>query len=114
MEGRFGSRGLPISPFARLPLARREPLASRVTSIYSRLRSNAIREPATNHVWIDINSGASNHLLLLSNGDQVTSLGQSIGPASDKRKAARPDGAYNEFSGSPTTTSACRATHRTR
>jgi hypothetical protein len=54
-------------------------------------------EPATNHVWIDINASANEHLLLLSGGDQVTSLGQDIGPVGDKRKAARPDGAYMNF-----------------
>lgn len=54
-------------------------------------------EPVTNYVFLDFNSGQSEHLQLLSGGDQITTVEQGIGPEGNKRTAARAEGVYMNF-----------------
>ncbi|MBN1420341.1 MAG: hypothetical protein JXP34_16290 [Planctomycetes bacterium] len=54
-------------------------------------------EPETNLVWIDIDADTSDHLVLLDDGDQLTTIEEEVGPADDLRRAAIPDGVYMNF-----------------
>jgi hypothetical protein len=54
-------------------------------------------EPATNHASLSIAANQENHLVLISNGDQTVTIQDNVGPAGDKRRAARPDGLYINF-----------------
>ena len=54
-------------------------------------------EPATNYVFLDFASGTSQELTLLSDGDQTATIEMDIGPAGQKRTAARPLGNYLNF-----------------
>ena len=54
-------------------------------------------EPETNLVFRDMNNGNNSHLTLLNTGDQLTELVNDVGPADDKRTAARPLGSYMNF-----------------
>ena len=54
-------------------------------------------EPATNHVWLDIQNSAGQNLVMLDNGDQLVELEQNVGPQGDKRKALRPEGSFMNF-----------------
>lgn len=54
-------------------------------------------EPVTNYVYLDFNSGQSEHLELISRGDQVATVEEGIGPEGSKRTAVRPEGSYMNF-----------------
>lgn len=54
-------------------------------------------EPATNYVFLDFAAGTSQELSLLSDGDQTAVVEMNIGPAGQKRTAARPLGTYLNF-----------------
>jgi hypothetical protein len=54
-------------------------------------------EPETNYVFIDVNKGMTNHLVVLNNGDQTVTFQSDVGPAGDKRRAVRPNAAYLNF-----------------
>ena len=54
-------------------------------------------EPATNHAFIDINSGANEHMEVLNNGNQTVSFSEGIGPDGDKRRAVKAEGRYLNF-----------------
>lgn len=51
-------------------------------------------EPLANYVFIDFAGNRADHLQLLNNGDQLTTIETGIGPAGDKRRAAKANGAY--------------------
>jgi hypothetical protein len=53
-------------------------------------------EPATNLAWIDLN-GDTNHLQLLNDRDQTVTVQSGVGPATDQRRAARPNGQFMNF-----------------
>ncbi len=54
-------------------------------------------EPATNYAFFDVAAGTSQELTLLSDGDQTSTVEMNIGPAGQKRTAARPLGTYLNF-----------------
>lgn len=54
-------------------------------------------EPASNYVFHDVAGNRSDHLDLLNNGDQAVTIESAVGPANDKRRAARAKGAYMNF-----------------
>ncbi|HMO65487.1 MAG TPA: hypothetical protein PKE47_09760, partial [Verrucomicrobiota bacterium] len=54
-------------------------------------------EPPTNLVFHDVAAGTNQNLDLLNNGDQTVNLEENVGPASDRRRAARPNGTYMNF-----------------
>jgi len=54
-------------------------------------------EPVTNHVWNDIASGKSDHLNVLNGGDQAVTIETGVGPANDKRRAAKATGLFMNF-----------------
>lgn len=55
------------------------------------------QEPETNHAWIDINAGTSDHIELLNDGDQTIAYEDNVGPAEDQRRAVRPEGSFMNF-----------------
>ena len=54
-------------------------------------------EPNTNLVWNDLAANASDHLNLLTGGDQVSSIATGIGPDGDKRRAVKAEGSLLNF-----------------
>lgn len=54
-------------------------------------------EPETNLASIDIASGRTDHIQVLSGGDQQTILVEGVGPEGDKRKAVLPVGSLMNF-----------------
>lgn len=54
-------------------------------------------EPETNHAYIDINSDTGEHMEVMSNGNQVATFADNIGPADDKRRAVKAAGNYLNF-----------------
>lgn len=54
-------------------------------------------EPATNYAFLDFAAGTSQELTLLSDGDQTSTVEPNIGPAGQKRTAARPLGTFLNF-----------------
>lgn len=54
-------------------------------------------EPNTNLVGLDINAGATNHLVVLNDGDQTVAFEDGVGPAADRRRAVRPEGTFLNF-----------------
>ena len=54
-------------------------------------------EPATNHAFIDINSGANEHMEVLNNGNQTVTFAEGIGPDEDKRRAVKAAGSFLNF-----------------
>lgn len=54
-------------------------------------------EPPTNLVFRDIAAGTGQNLELLNQGDQTVTLEDNVGPAADRRRAARPNGSYMNF-----------------
>jgi hypothetical protein len=54
-------------------------------------------EPPTNLASIDISTGATNHLVVLNNGDQTVVFQDNVGPAGDQRRAVRAEGSYINF-----------------
>ena len=54
-------------------------------------------EPSTNYVFLDFAAGTSQELMLLSDGDQTATVEMDIGPAGQKRTAARPLGTFLNF-----------------
>lgn len=54
-------------------------------------------EPATNLVGLNIATDASNHLVVLNDGDQTVLIEDGIGPVGDQRRAVRPLGNFLNF-----------------
>lgn len=54
-------------------------------------------EPETNYAFVDINKNMESHLRVLNNGDQTITFQDNVGPAADKRRAARVNGSYMNF-----------------
>ena len=54
-------------------------------------------EPETNLVGIDVSAGTSDHVVILNNGDQLTTIVEGVGPDGDKRKAVVANGSYINF-----------------
>jgi hypothetical protein len=54
-------------------------------------------EPETNHVFLDINTDTSHHLVVLNDGDQTVTIEENVGPEADKRRAVRANGSYMNF-----------------
>lgn len=54
-------------------------------------------EPETNLVAADISRGTTNRLVVLNTGDQTVLYQDNIGPAADKRRAVRANGAFMNF-----------------
>ena len=54
-------------------------------------------EPATNLAFIDLANSQNNQMILLNDRDQTVTIDTNIGPATDKRRAARPNGQYMNF-----------------
>ncbi|MDG2125237.1 MAG: hypothetical protein P8J87_16150 [Verrucomicrobiales bacterium] len=54
-------------------------------------------EPITNHAFIDVSQGTSEHMEVLTGGDQTSSFADDIGPEGDKRRAVRTEGKYLNF-----------------
>lgn len=54
-------------------------------------------EPPTNLVFHDIAAGTSQNLELLNNGDQTVTIEDNVGPTSDRRRAAHPNGSFMNF-----------------
>jgi hypothetical protein len=54
-------------------------------------------EPATNLAWINLANSQSEHMQVMNNGDQLTTIEDSVGPTGAKRRAVRPNGNYVNF-----------------
>lgn len=54
-------------------------------------------EPETNLVWADVDAQTADHLEVLNNHDQTVEFVDDIGPADDKRRAARALGVLMNF-----------------
>ena len=54
-------------------------------------------EPETNHAFIDLHANTSEHLQVLSGGDQTTAIADKAGPAGDQRRGVRATGNYMNF-----------------
>lgn len=54
-------------------------------------------EPETNLAGIDVNAGITNRMVVLNDGDQTVTFATNIGPATDLRRAVRPDVAFINF-----------------
>lgn len=54
-------------------------------------------EPETNLAFLNLANEQNNHMILLNNGDQTVTIDSNIGPANDKRRAARPNGEFMNF-----------------
>ncbi|MBL9168960.1 MAG: hypothetical protein JNN07_14565 [Verrucomicrobiales bacterium] len=54
-------------------------------------------EPETNLVGIDVHAGTSDHVVILNNGDQLTTIVEGVGPEGDKRKAVVANGSFINF-----------------
>jgi hypothetical protein len=54
-------------------------------------------EPETNLAGIDLAANATNHMVVINDGDQTVVVENSVGPAGDKRRAVRPEGSYLNF-----------------
>ena len=54
-------------------------------------------EPETNHAFLDLNASTSDHLEVLSGGDQTTAILEKAGPAGAQRRAVQAAGNYMNF-----------------
>lgn len=54
-------------------------------------------EPPTNLVFHDVSASTNQNFELLNAGDQTVTIEASVGPANDRRRAARADGTYMNF-----------------
>lgn len=54
-------------------------------------------EPETNLAGIDVSAGTSDHIVILNNGDQLSTIVEGVGPEGDKRKAVQANGLYLNF-----------------
>lgn len=53
--------------------------------------------PPTNLAFLDFASSQTNHMVLLNDKDQLVTVQTNVGPAGDKRRAARPNGQFMNF-----------------
>jgi hypothetical protein len=54
-------------------------------------------EPETNLARIDLASSQTDRMILLNDRDQTVTIETNVGPANDKRRAARPNGEFMNF-----------------